>query len=547
MSEANDLILANMIRRKLETCPNLDVLTFVHVDQGQAIRESIRTYRQLWDNGQRIAAALDDEGMREGEMFALVMHNHPEFVEAMVGSSIANTVFVPIDARSKGERLEYLLEFSECKGAIVADYALDAVLEVLDRLPRLQWIWLLETGLDKALPRNAAVRIRCISDILEDVVPNLEVRVSDLQQPMQLLFTSGTTGNPKAIVAPYARFAGIAGMGEQIGLRSDDRPYTGLSLTHANAQCITLGNALYMGLRTVISRQFTKSRLWDILRRYRCTVFNLLGGMTTAVYSEPRAENDADNPVRYVLSAGMPVAIWADFAKRFDVQIFEFYGTAEGGLTLNPPGVGPVGSIGKPPLMLDCAILDKEGREVVAGQQGEICFRNKGRSDTSPVAYLKNPEASAAKTQGGWFHSGDIGHMDEQGWVYFDYRDGNGIRRNGEFIDPSQVEKVIADSAQVSDVFVYGVPVTSSAPGERELVAAVVPAAGLFEAQQVFAWCRKNLPRNLLPTYLQVVTEIPKTASEKPLERVLLECFEMGTSRVVKEVLTPHAATVLEQ
>ncbi|MDT4800813.1 Long-chain-fatty-acid--CoA ligase [compost metagenome] len=528
MQNNASLILANVIRRKVEETPDLDVLTFVHVDADQQLRDCTRSYRQLWENGQRIAAGLDDEGMAQGEAFALIMFNHPEFVEAMVGSSIANTVFVPIDARASGDKLQYLLSFSGCRGAIVADHALSAVLELVDALPQLQWLWVLDTGGDAhELRAHPKVRVRALQDVLEDRVPDLTVRATDLQQPMQLLFTSGTTGNPKAIVAPYARFAAIAGLGEQVGLRPGDRPYTGLSLTHANAQCITLGNALYLGLRAVISRQFTKSRLWEILRRHQCTVFNLLGGMTTAVYSEPPRADDADNPVRYVFSAGMPASIWNDFAARFNVEIFEFYGTAEGGLTLNPPGAGPMGSIGKPPSHLSCAILDEEGHELPAGLRGEICFRAASGDDHPPVAYLNNPEASAAKTCGGWFHSGDIGHKDEQGWVYFDYRDGSGIRRNGEFIDPAQIEKVIAEADEVADVFVYGRGTPACAPGEKEIVAAVVQAPGrALDIRQLLAHCARHLPRNLIPSHVQRVDEIPKTASEKPLERVLREQLE---------------------
>lgn len=528
MQNPSSPILANVIRRKVEQTPDLDVLTFVHVDAGQQLRDCTRTYRQLWENGQRIASGLDDEGMQQGEAFALIMFNHPEFVEAMVGSSIANTIFVPIDARASGERLQYLLAFSGCRGAIVADHALEAVLALGDLLPQLQWLWVLATRTDNAaLPCHHRIRVRALEDVLDDRVPDLAVRATDPQQPMQLLFTSGTTGNPKAIVASYARYAAIAELGEQVGLLAGDRPYTGLSLTHANAQCVTLGNALYLGLRAVISRQFTKSRLWDILRHYGCTVFNLLGGMTTAVYSESPRTDDGDNPVRYVFSAGMPASIWKDFAARFNVQIFEFYGTAEGGLTLNPPGIGPIGSVGKPPAHLLCTILDEEGMELPPPLRGEICFRAASGADHPPVVYLNNPQASDAKVRDGWFRSGDIGHKDDEGWVFFDFRDGSGIRRNGEFIDPAQIEKVIAESDEVADVFVYGRGTLACAPGEKEIVAAVVPAAGrTLDVRRLLAHCSRHLPRNLVPSHIQQVDEIPKTASEKPLERVLLEDFE---------------------
>ena len=126
---------------------------------------------------------------------------------------------------------------------------------------------------------------------------------------------------------------------------------------HRRRLALGLGLMLVNGLPGVISRRFTKSRLWDITRRYGCTMFNLLGGMTTAVYAEPRRPDDAENPVRLVLSAGMPAAIWEDFARRFGVSIIEFYGAAEGGLTINP-GNGPIGSCGRPLPNLQLAILD---------------------------------------------------------------------------------------------------------------------------------------------------------------------------------------------
>jgi len=523
----DELILANLIRNKVDSTPDLDVLTFVAISKDGGFIEEVRSYRSLWENGQRIASALGGEGMQMGDTFGLLMLNHPEFVDAMVGSSIAGTVLVPIDPRTKGDKLTYMLDFAECKGAIVADYALGNLLDCLPRLARLKWIWVLETTGNCGLAQvPQGLQAKNLADVMSSPVPGLPIASTDPAAPMQMLYTSGTTGDPKAIMAPHARFGSIASLGPVIGLIPGDRPYTGLSLTHANAQLITLGNILKMGLRGVISLKFTKSRLWDICRQYDCTMFNLLGGMTTAVYADPPRENDADNPVRYVLSAGMPKAIWNDFKARFNVEIYEFYGCAEGGLTLNPPGQsGPAGSIGKPPPGTVCSIRDEDDREVPNGQAGEMCFRNEDGS-CPPVEYFRNPAASVAKTEGGWFRSGDIGHKDADGWIYFDYRAGGGIRRNGDFVNPAFVEKVIAEVPGVTDVFVYGVHRPENAPGEKEVVAAIAAGKSGFDPQVIFDSCRQKLESNFVPGYLQLVDEIPKTASEKPLERFLLEAFD---------------------
>ncbi|TDJ60708.1 MAG: ATP-dependent acyl-CoA ligase [Proteobacteria bacterium] len=525
-------ILANLIADRMRQWPQRDVLTFVTINADGSFGEEIRTYADLWRNGQRVAAGLEADGMQLGEAFGVVTQNHPEFVDVMVGSSIAGTVFVPIDPRTKGKKLAFMLEHAECHGVVIGDYALPHLLEVLDQCPSLQWIWIL--GSAAATPKTT-LRVRHVADVLASPCTDIEVRVTDPELPMQMLYTSGTTGDPKAILSPYSRFGMIADLGEAIGLRRGDRPYTGLSLTHANAQLITLGTVLSMGLRGVFSRKFTKSRLWDITRHYGCTVFNLLGGMTTAIYSEPVKENDADNPVRYVLSAGMPAALWQNFEQRYGLDVFEFYGAAEGGLTLNPPGSGPIGSIGVPPAIMQGRIVDEHGNDCPPGEPGEIIFRN--ADGTCPVVtYFKDPAASREKTANDWLRMGDVGYRDADGWYFFLYRKGGGIRHNGDFINPAFIEKELAEHPAINDVFVYGVPSSNGVPGEKDVIAAIVPTdAASFDPSSVFAACRQHLESSFVPSYLQVVPEIPKTASEKPQERFLLEAFATDADNVFTE------------
>jgi len=528
--QRDDLILADLIALRAEARPDLDVLTFVGVGADGALTEEVRTYAQLWEGGNRIASALAEAGTVDGAKFAIMMRNHPAFVEAMVGASIAGAVFVPIDPRVQGEKLTFMLDFAECRGLIVGDYALDAVLAVRNRLPRLEWIWVLETGETAALPAGVCA----LGEVLAPDRPWIAPRVTSPDQPQQLLFTSGTTGDPKAIVAPYRRFGEAARLGALFGLAPGDRPYTGLSLTHANAQMVTLASALYFGYRAVISERFTKSRLLDIARKYGCTVFTLLGGMATAVYSEPRRPDDADTPFRLVISAGMPAALWETFAKRFGVSILEFYGAAEGGLCINLPGQGPAGSVGRPPPNLELKIFDDEGRECAPGEPGEICFRSLAGSPLA-VDYLKDQAASREKVSDGWLRMGDIGHVDAEGWLFFHHRKGSAIRRNGEFINPAVIEKLLAEHPQVQDVFVYGCPAASGAPGEKDVVAAVVPVdASAFDPVAIFRHCRAGLEPNSVPVMLQVVDSIPKTASEKPQERFLLMDLAAGTGWLVR-------------
>lgn len=535
MRERNDAILADLIESRAQRQPDLDVLTFEHLSlDARATPDEVRTYADLHANANRIAAALIERGMVRGDRFALVMRNHPEFVETMIAASITATAFVPIDPRTRGDKLAFMLRDAGCRGVVCADYCLGELDRIRDRIPDLAWVLALESGEGSdALPLADARDVDSLGEVLSKPAFGVDVRLEGPDDQLQIIYTSGTTGDPKGVVFPNSRFGGFAMLGALIGYGPDERPYTGLSLTHGNAQAVTLGPSLGMGLRAVFSRRFTKSKLWEVCREYGCTTFSLLGGMATAIYSEP--PDDSNNPVRIAISAGMPAAIWEAFERRFGLRVFEWYGAVEGGLALNPIDQGPIGSFGKPAPGLEMKILDENDRACPPGVTGEICSRP-AAGGAPEVDYHGNPEASRKKTRGGWLRSGDMGHTDAGGWFYFDYRVGGGIRHNGEFVNPGFVERSIAEHPCVSDVFVYGVPASSGAPGEKDIVAAIEPVAGLdFSPQSVFAHCRADLESNFVPSYLQLVDEIPKTASEKPQERFLLARFAPDAAGVFSE------------
>ncbi|HEX7375388.1 MAG TPA: AMP-binding protein [Steroidobacteraceae bacterium] len=534
MTAYDPLTLAGLIAERAASSPDLDVLTI----EGAGVRDDeVRTYAQLWTRARALAAGLLRLGVGPGARIGLLMANHVEFVDTMVACSLAGAVFVPIDPRTRGDKLAYMLRAASCCGVIAADYALPGLGQVRGQLPALHWVVGLPTDEGKAT--NAMLQsagVRPYGEVAGTDFNGAVFPGSRADDPMQLIYTSGTTGDPKGIVMTHRRYCETSLIGCRLfGYRPDDRPYSGLSLTHANAQAITLGTSLANGLRCVLSRRFTKSRLWDITRRYGCTTFTLLGGMTTALYAEPARPDDADNPVRFVLSAGMPAAIWRSFEARFGVQVMEFYGAAEGGMTVNPIGVGPVGSIGKPIPTLQYRIVDEQGRDCPRGTPGEILFR---AADGTPyhVEYYGDPAASARKCADGWLHMGDVVVEDANGWLYFQYRKGSGIRRNGDFISTAFIEKTIAELPEVNDVYVYGVAAANGAPGEKDVVAAIVPQdPATFQPQALFRECRHRLEANVVPTYIQVLAQIPKTASEKPQDRFLIEALERDPGSVHRE------------
>jgi crotonobetaine/carnitine-CoA ligase len=510
----HDATLAALVLRKAGEGPDTPILTFVTVGADGALLDDRRSYRDLARNAERLARHLAHLGLRPGERFAIMMHNHPEFVEAMIAAAICGAVFVPIDPRTMGEKLAFMLDHSGCVGAVCTEEAAAALISAAPALAAFDW--LVVVGEARS---SDALKIVSYADALGCLASPLAPAGVDPDTPMFLMFTSGTTGNPKAVEQTHAQYLAAAYGMRALGVGPGDVLYTGLSLTHINAQG-TLRSGLAGSMPVVISRKFTKSRLWDICRAYGCTVFNLLGGMIPEIFSAPPRPDDAENPVRLVISAGMPSSLWNAYRERFGVEICEVYGATEGGGALfNPPGAGPIGSIGRPAPGTEAMAFDENDQACPPFMPGELRFR---RADgTEPrIAYFKNAEASRAKIRDGWFRTGDIVHYDDAGWFYFHHRIGGGVRRNGDFVNTALVESAISRSGLVDDVFVYGLATEQNVAGEKTLVASIVPSdPATFTPAALLAYCQDHLARNDVPQIVHMLDAIPKTISEKPIER----------------------------
>jgi len=525
--ERLDVNMFNLLG-KASADPAREAFIFVNTDGS----EERLTVGDIYQNSNRLAGVLKDAGIGKGDTFLILMRNHPEFIYALAAATTIGAIAVPVDPRYKGDKLSYIIKDSGVKAAIVAD-------EFLDNLKNAQ----AETGAVKIAGvvykphHNVAISDEhpALAELMEESSPEPPPGYiqHDASLPCQIIFTSGTTGDPKGVVLKADRIFIYGLLGSAVwNYQPDDVLYTGLSLTHGNAQAVTAFPALAKDIPAVISEKFTKSRIWDICRKYGCTTFSLLGGMMSGIYNEPEKPDDADNPVKRVISAGTPRAIWEDFERRFGVKIHEWYAAVEGGLAHNPPGFAPVGSFGKPiEFMMEMKVVDENDNECPPGVPGELVSRMKqGKTE---VIYHGNEKASEEKTRGGWLRSGDMCHTDEEGNFYFDFRKGTELRRHGDFIQPDYVEKVIGEHPDVSEVCVYGIPSAGGAPGESDLVAAVTLFPGKeLDLASIKEACKKGLEPNSIPSWLQVVNEMPKSASEKILDRELKNLFSPDADNV---------------
>jgi crotonobetaine/carnitine-CoA ligase len=524
-------VLSRVVRGRAARDPDHAVLVF---ENGELPAERV-TAGQLAVRSNQVAMELAGAGLRRGDRVAIMLRNNPEFVYGLVANAQLGLPTVPIDPRARGEKLRYYLGFAECAALITADYVVAdgevaATIAASGVRP-----WIVSTPEGRAMGLDWSAQWPVLNAALAGgEKPDAGEHVDDIAAPWLLAYTSGTTGDPKAIEFGHDRMLFYRKLPEFFGYRADDVTYTGLSLTHGNALIASLMPAIWGNVdRAVLSRWFTKSRLWDICIDHGVTTWSNLGGIATAVYSQPTSPRDRAHRVRLVISAGMPREIWRAFEERFAVRVLEWYGTMEGGFACNPVGKGPVGSFGKPPEgLLDMDVVDDDGRPVGPRRVGELVLRPVGGE--AKLSYYRNPEASARKVRNGWLHTGDMVSRDEDGWFYFSHRrEDGGLRKAGEFIAEGFIRRVLAEDPDIADVHIYGIPARSGAPGETDIVAAVVARdRGAFDPDAVFGRCAAQLERSHVPDFLQVVDDLPRTPSEKVQVRFLVAQLDESAGNV---------------
>jgi carnitine-CoA ligase len=468
--------------------------------------DDLLSFTELERRTRSVAAGAVGLGWQRGDHVALFMGNRTEFVLAWLGLSRIGIVVVPVNGALVGDGLTRVLKSANCAGVIVEPELQDRLVEARDH-SRLTCP-VVVTGDDGGahLPWAA---------LEHDDSGFAEVAVSP-RDPMMMMFTSGTTGDPKGLLVPHQRFGGGRYILRAAGITGDDRAFTCLPMFHGNAALISFAGSLSLGIELTVARRFSASRFWDQIRQAQATTFNTLGTMISILGKNPPRDDDADNPVRLALSAACPKDLWVEFQQRFGLDLVEFYGTMEGGMTMTGPGA-PVGSIGKPSLGFRMRIARPDGSECEPDEVGELL--SQPEAGPASVDYYNNPRASASKVRDGWLYTGDRVYADQQGWLFFVDRADHLIRRRGENISSTEIEEIANRHPQVLESAAYALP---SELGEDDVALAVLPIDGAtVDPQDVFEHCRTHLGAYQLPRYITVVERLPKTETHRVQKGVL--------------------------
>ena len=475
------------------------------------------TYRELNDRVNRLSNAFLAAGIQKGDRVATILYNSPELYETYWACAAIGAVAVPLSPLLRGQGLLNLLNNSGTSLAITCQLLMPFLKEIKNELkiPENN-IWLVD-GADEKTSYHK--NLQSASAIL---VNQQEISGDD---PYNIIYSSGTTGLPKGIVISHAVRALYGSLFANAYRMTPESVVLHSGAIIFNGSFLTLMPAMYMGCTYILQSHFDADEVIEKIHSEEVTHTILVPSQIINCLQSERFNAGYLSSLEYVLSVGAPLLQEHKEAlnERLPGVFYELYGLTEGFMTIldRNDASRKSGSVGRPPQFMDMKIVDEESRELPPGKIGEIV----GRGPLLMTDYYNAPEQTAGAIRDGWLYTGDLGYVDEEGFLFLTGRKKDLIISGGVNVYPTDIEEVIARHPLVKDVAVFGVP--HDEWGETPVAAIVLKPGKEVSAESLRTWINQNIEARFQKVFeVILMEELPRNVAGKILKRELKENYQ---------------------
>lgn len=500
--------LLHVLDRQVEQRGDQDWLVFDGVHR--------LTYRHAQQAAYRFATAAVDNGFAQPRV-ALLLRNQLEFIPAFLGAQAAGGFAAPLNPESRGPLLSTLLERCDAQILVVRE----DLLEVVRNAPSLSGVQLvLVCGARAPESHVHGVPMKSFDDWFAQYPPELSGKLPKPSDLAALVFTSGTSGGSKAAMwSHHYQYLSSAVVSDSLAHTPEDVLSTPLQMCHIAGLQNFANSALHVGCTAHLKSAFSVSHWWEEIASDQATFAMLMGPMATMILD--RVPAAPAHHLRYVYILPRP-ARRREFEQRYHTTVlWQGWGMTE--IFPHVPAKArlegiPDDTIGPAPSWVDFGVVDEDDRLLAPGELGEMVYRPL-IPNAMADGYYGAPEATGRAFRNFMFHTGDLGYYDEQYNIHFVMRNQDAIRRRGENISAVELEQIAREHPDVTDAAAYAVPAEL---GEHEVKLDVVTSDGrTIDLSQLHKWLVAQLPRFMLPRYLEQRPEFPRTPSQRVQKYVL--------------------------
>ncbi len=506
------LNLATLLRDTATTKPNKTAI---------AINDVSLPYSMVHGLAQKFAGALAQLGVKPGQHVALMLPNVPQFTLAYYGAHYAAAPVVPLNVLLTADEVAYHLDDSDAVALVVWEGFFDQAREGFNRVEHCKHLIVCKADrADMTAPEGA----HNFAAIAMAAPPVTELPATNADDTAVILYTSGTTGRPKGAELTHFNLYSNAMYMNSLELPMANEEIVALvvlPLFHSFGQTVRQNAILGAGGTLVLMPRFEPTGAAQLIENHKVNFFAGVPTMYFALLHSPDVAHESLASLRHCVSGGaaMPVEVMREFDEQFKVDILEGYGLSETSpvASFNRLDVPKKpGTIGLPIQHVEFCLLDADGKRITkTGEPGEICIKG----PNVMKGYYKRPEATAEAIKDGWFRSGDIGIIDEDGFYTIVDRKKDMIIRGGFNVYPREVEEVLYAHPAVAEAAVIGVPHESHGEEVKAIVALKPGAEATSEA--IIAYCKEHLAAYKYPRIVEMLPELPKGPTGKILKREL--------------------------